>query len=79
MPTSVARTDARPRLRFDVKLNERMAADFEALAASEEGGNRAAVFKSALAAYKLIKEAQAHGAQVLIREEGRPDRELVGL
>ena len=66
------------RTRFDVTLNERLAQDFDSLARSE-GVNRAEIFKRALAAYKVLKQEEDKGAQIIIRENGQMDRQLIAL
>jgi len=69
---------ARARTRFDVTLNERLAQDFDSLARTE-GVNRAEIFKRALAAYKVLKQEENKGSQILIREDGQMDRRLIAL
>lgn len=68
----------RPRMRFDVVLNEQLARDFDELA-DKEGVSRADIFKRAMAAYKLLKDESAKGARIIVQEEGEPDRQLIAL
>jgi metal-responsive CopG/Arc/MetJ family transcriptional regulator len=65
-----------PRTRFEVTLNERFAQDFDAMA-TEEGVSRTELFKRAMAAYRVLKTEQDHGAKVIIKKEGNAERELV--
>ena len=67
-----------PSTRFDVQLNEALAQDFDALATSA-GVSRADIFKRAMAVYKLLKDENAKGAKIILKEEGHPDRQLIAL
>lgn len=67
-----------PRTRFDVTLNTRFAEDFDELAETE-GVSRAELFKRAIAAYKVLKQVEKNGAQILIREPGQLDRQLIAI
>ena len=83
MPQGLALNRASPiamsaRTRFDVTLNERLAQDFDSLARSEDV-SRAEIFKRALAAYKVLKQEEDKGAQIIIRENGQMDRQLIAL
>ncbi|MFM7304313.1 MAG: ribbon-helix-helix domain-containing protein [Alphaproteobacteria bacterium] len=64
--------------RFDITMNERLAEDFDELAKSE-GLSRAEIFKRAFATYRALKQEADKGAQIIIKEEGKMDRQLIAL
>lgn len=62
--------------RFEVRLNQRLAQDFDAIA-NETGLSRADVFRRAIALYKLAKEAELDKGHVILRSPDGAERELV--
>ena len=64
--------------RFEVRLNERLAQDFDAIATAS-GLSRAEVFRRAIALYKLAKEAERQNGHVILRSSEGSERELVSL
>jgi metal-responsive CopG/Arc/MetJ family transcriptional regulator len=64
--------------RFEVRLNERLAQDFDAIA-NETGLSRAEVFRRAIALYKIAKQAQQDAGHVILRTQEGAERELVGI
>lgn len=55
-------------------MNERMAQDFDELAVAS---NRVEIFKKSLALYKLLKEYQRNGFQVIVRNIDKEEREII--
>lgn len=64
--------------RFEVRLNQRLAQDFDELVA-EIGTSRADVFRRAIALYKLAKEAEMSEGHVILRSSEGAERELVSI
>ena len=64
--------------RFEVRLNQRLAQDFDTIA-SENGLSRAEVFRRAIALYKLAKETERQSGHVILRSQEGSERELVSL
>jgi metal-responsive CopG/Arc/MetJ family transcriptional regulator len=64
--------------RFEVRLNDRLAKDFDAIAA-EAGLSRADVFRRAIALYQVAKRAELGKGHVIIRTKEGTEQELVSL
>ena len=64
--------------RFEVRLNQRLAEDFDAIA-SDAGLSRAEVFRRAIALYKLAKEAELEKGSVILRSSEGAERQLVSI
>lgn len=67
-----------PDTRFEVRLNDRLAQDFDAIA-GEAGLSRADVFRRAIALYRIAKKAELEKGHVIIRTQEGAERELVSL
>lgn len=64
--------------RFEVRLNERLAEDFDAIATAN-GLSRAEVFRRAIALYKLAKETEQQNGHIILRSPEGRERELVSI
>lgn len=64
--------------RFEVRLNDKLARDFDAIAA-ETGLSRADVFRRAIALYRVAKRAEMGNGHVIIRTEEGAEQELISL
>ncbi len=62
--------------RFEVRLNDKLAQDFDAIAA-EAGLTRADVFRRAIALYREAKRAEMANGHVIIRSKEGTEQELV--
>ena len=62
--------------RFEVRLNQRLADDFDQVARSS-GLSRAEVFRRAIALYKTVKQEEVQQGHVILRSRDGAERELV--
>ena len=62
--------------RFEVRLNQRLADDFDQVARSS-GLSRAEVFRRAIALYKIVKQEEVQQGYVILRSRDGAERELV--
>ena len=70
--TSRAMSDSR----FEVRLNQRLADDFDQVARTS-GLSRAEVFRRAIALYKTVKQEEVQQGHVILRSRDGAERELV--
>ena len=64
--------------RFEVRLNQRLADDFDRVA-RETGLTRAEVFRRAIALYKTVKQEEGAHGHVILRSKDGAERELVNI
>ncbi|MBM5798837.1 MAG: ribbon-helix-helix protein, CopG family [Cyanobacteria bacterium K_Offshore_0m_m2_072] len=64
--------------RFEVRLNQRLADDFDRVA-RETGLTRAEVFRRAIALYKTVKQEEGEHGHVILRSKDGAERELVNI
>ena len=62
--------------RFEVRLNQRLADDFDQVARSSSL-SRAEVFRRAIALYKTVKQEEVQQGHVILRSRDGAERELV--
>ena len=62
--------------RFEVRLNQRLADDFDQVARAS-GLTRAEVFRRAIALYKTVKQEEGQQVHVILRSKDGAERELV--
>jgi metal-responsive CopG/Arc/MetJ family transcriptional regulator len=62
--------------RFEVRLNQRLADDFD-LVARSAGLSRAEVFRRAIALYKTVKQEEEQQGHVILRSRDGAERVLV--
>jgi metal-responsive CopG/Arc/MetJ family transcriptional regulator len=62
--------------RFEVRLNQRLADDFDQVARAS-GLTRAEVFRRAIALYKTVKQEEGQQGQLILRSKEGAERELV--
>ena len=62
--------------RFEVRLNQRLADDFDQVARAS-GLTRAEVFRRAIALYKTVKQEEGQQVHLSLRSNDGAERELV--
>jgi metal-responsive CopG/Arc/MetJ family transcriptional regulator len=64
--------------RFEVRLNDKFAQDFDAIAA-ETGLSREDVFRRAIALYQVAKRAEMANGHIIIRSKDGTEHELISI
>ena len=62
--------------RFEVRLNQRLADDFDQVARAS-GLTRVEVFRRAIALYKMVNQEESQQVHVILRSKDGAERELV--
>ena len=74
--TTVRTSGAMGESRFEVRLNQRLADDFDQVARSS-GLSRVEVFRRAIALYKTVKQEEVQQGHVILRSRDGAERELM--